>query len=356
MEPMRLETARLVLRELCTEDFDAVRAYVEDPEVTRYLMLPSSPDATRTWLETAQANVASEARNRYDLAIETDGDLVGVIGFGIGEHGNAEMGWVLRRDAWGRGLATEAAALAARYLVEDLGLRRLTARSDIRNTRSIRIMEKLSFRREALLARDEPDGVGGFRSSYIYALLADEWRALRAFPPLVRERCGLDVTIVRPKELKEIQDLQRSVGQAMLERYGMDHWAEPYDLDEIQADARRRETYAIRDTSGDAIASFTIGLTSMWLSEEAIPWPPADQPLWLHRLMVSPALQSTGLGSALMTLAEDLGRARGCDVVRLETRADFAEVQRFYARNGYTETSRHEGKHAPWNALEKRLR
>jgi [ribosomal protein S5]-alanine N-acetyltransferase len=353
MEPVRLETTRLVLRELRTEDYDAVRAYVEDPEVTRYLKFPTEPEDTRAWLERMRS---LDPKREVQLAIDLDGDLVGSIGVGLTDHATAEMGWALRSDVWGRGIATEAACRIQRFAFEDLRARRVIARADIRNTRSTRVMEKLFMRREGQFAQDEPATEGGFRSSFLYAILAGEFAALDGFPSAVRARCGMDVHISRPKDLKEIHDLQRTVGQAMLAQHGMDHWAEPYDLDEMQADARRRETFAIRDASGDAIASFTIGLTPMWLSEDTLPWTPAHQPLWLHRLMVAPPLQSSGLGSAIMALAEDLGRARGCDVVRLETRADFDAVQRFYARNGYVEVSRHEGKHAPWNALEKHLR
>lgn len=353
--PVRLEGARLVLRELRPEDFDAVRAYVEDPEVTRYLALPAAPEDTRAWLERAEAAAGAPERTRYDLAIECDGDLVGAIGWGIEAHGRAELGWVLRRDVWGRGIASEAASLAIAHVFDALGVRRVVARCDSRNARSARVMEKLFLRREGFFAQDEPASDGGFRSSYLYALLADEWRAFRAFPAAVAAACGLQISITRPADLKEINDLQRAVGQNMLERYGVDHWAEPYNLDEMHADARRRETYALRDGSGDAVASFTLGLSPMWLSEDTMPWPAARQPLWLHRLMVAPALQSSGLGAQIMALAETLGRARGCDVVRLETRADFEPVQRFYLRNGYTEVFRKDGSPHPWNAFEKRL-
>lgn len=356
MTPVRLAGPRVVLRELTPEDYAAARAYVTAPDFLRYLPIPSGEEDTRTWLAASIAQQTADPRSRFELAITLDGAMVGATGIGLTEHGNAEIGWALAPAVWGRGLAAEAARLLITFAIETLGVRRVRARCDTRNTRSQRVMEKLFLRREALFAQDEPATEGGYRSSYLYAALAEELRAFTAFPAMVRARCGLDVTIERPSDLKEIHELQRTVGRAMVEDHGMDHWAEPYPLEEIQADARRRETYAIRSAAGAVVASFTIGLSPMWLSEDAMPWPDAEQPLWLHRLMVDPGLQSSGLGSAMMTLAETLGRARGCDALRLETRADFDAVQRFYARNGYVEVFRKDGQHHAWNALVKALR
>src|SRR6185369_2605949 len=64
-------------------------------------------------------------------------------------HRQGEIGWSLHPDAQGHGYATEAARELLRLGFEDLGLHRIVADADPRNTGSLRIMERLGMRREA---------------------------------------------------------------------------------------------------------------------------------------------------------------------------------------------------------------
>ena len=95
-------------------------------------------EATRAALET---HIAMGARDGFAFwAVERDGDLVGEVGFGrLGDE--VEMGWTFRRDAWGRGYATEAgrAALTARPRPDVIAVIRAE------NAASIRVAEKLGF-------------------------------------------------------------------------------------------------------------------------------------------------------------------------------------------------------------------
>jgi RimJ/RimL family protein N-acetyltransferase len=60
-----------------------------------------------------------------------------------------EVGWRLAPDWWGRGLATEAARASIDFGFERLGLRSIVSIIDERNTRSLRLAERLGMRRGA---------------------------------------------------------------------------------------------------------------------------------------------------------------------------------------------------------------
>ncbi len=87
-----------------------------------------------------------------------------------------EIGWSLHPDFQGRGLATEGAAELLRIGFDELGLHRIVAEADARNTGSIRVMEKLGMRREALFVEAELFK-GEWAGDVIYAILESEWRA-----------------------------------------------------------------------------------------------------------------------------------------------------------------------------------
>ncbi len=75
------------------------------------------------------------------------------------EDRQGEIGYIFNPDQHGRGYATEAANAMLRYGFEELGLHRIHARCDLRNSASWRVMERLGMRREAHFRRAR-DGQG----------------------------------------------------------------------------------------------------------------------------------------------------------------------------------------------------
>src|SRR5262245_21830836 len=92
------------------------------------------------------------------------------------EHRRCELGYILRRDLWGRGLATEALTAVLTHAFGPLGLHRVEADIDPRNAASLRLVERLGFTREGHL-RERYFVAGDIQDSVIYGLLAPDWRA-----------------------------------------------------------------------------------------------------------------------------------------------------------------------------------
>ena len=152
--PERVETARLVLRRPLPHDAEAIFArYASDPEVTALLSWPRhrSVEDTRAFLELSDAEWERWPAGPY-LIEAREGRLLGSTGFAFQTPLHAVTGYVLARDAWGRGYATEALA-AVVSLAPTLGLRRLEAECHAAHAASVRVLEKCGFVREALLPR-----------------------------------------------------------------------------------------------------------------------------------------------------------------------------------------------------------
>ena len=180
--PDRLETERLILRDFRLEDTEAVHAYGSDPEVTRFMPWgPNSPEDTAAFMARVLDQQATWPRLDLSLAIELKAEacVVGSIALHLRDIRNAsvEMGYVLRRDLWGQGIVSEAAT-AMTSLGFRLGLHRIAATCDVRNTGSYRVMEKLGMRREGCFRQDRQLR-GAWRDTYLYAVLAEEWAAGR---------------------------------------------------------------------------------------------------------------------------------------------------------------------------------
>jgi ribosomal-protein-alanine N-acetyltransferase len=186
MTEVRLVTPRLVLREFTDDDFAAVHAYGSDPQVTRWTVFgPNTEADTRGFLQQAQASRSERSRRTFDLAItlRNGGEVIG----GCGLHrtdvaDEAFIGYVLRRDCWGLGHATETARALLGFGFETLGLHRIFAECHPANQASARVLEKLGLRREGYF-REAKRVKGQWWDVLHYAMLAPEWRASRAAKP-----------------------------------------------------------------------------------------------------------------------------------------------------------------------------
>ena len=143
--PIELQTERLVLRPLGAGDLQSVHAYASDAETTAYMLrLPNRTlQQTQQFLACSEQEWQRQNPRFYEFAITLAGRQIGAVSLYLEEEEPAgELGWILQKRYWRQGFATEA-ALAVREFARGLGLRRLTAHCDARNTASRRVMEKI---------------------------------------------------------------------------------------------------------------------------------------------------------------------------------------------------------------------
>lgn len=179
-----LETERLVLRPLVSDDIDDVFAYCSDPAVG-----PDAGWAPHRTREDARTFVEVIAREPHVFGIfEKRGDGAGgcAVGPCIGSIGlirdpqrrNVDclmLGYALARSAWGRGYMTEASGEMLRYGFEELGLGLITCTHYPFNERSGRVIEKSGFVHEGTLhgAEAAPDGL--VQDLELYYLTRERW-------------------------------------------------------------------------------------------------------------------------------------------------------------------------------------
>ena len=91
-------------------------------------------------------------------------------------HRRAEIGYALRSDLWGRGLASDALALALNWGFRTLGLHRIEADIDPRNDASRKLLVRLGFISEGVLRQRYFVG-DEISDTELFGLLADDWSA-----------------------------------------------------------------------------------------------------------------------------------------------------------------------------------
>ena len=180
-----LRGPRVRLRAPVRADADALFALFSDPEVTRYWSRPAMRHVAEAHGLLAEIEEAFAARAMLHWVSLEGGDIVGscaLFRFDARER-RAELGYALRRDRWGRGLATEVVGTVLDWGVRTLGLRRIEADVDPRNARSRRLLQGLGFRSEGVMRGRF--GLGDTaREAEVFSLDAAAWiRSGRAPQP-----------------------------------------------------------------------------------------------------------------------------------------------------------------------------
>jgi len=145
-----IRTERLLLRRWREEDRAPFAAMGADPEVMRFFETPLTRAESEAIAARADASFDSRGYELWALEHRTSGAFLGFTGLapmpdGIPGAGGIEVGWRLASEAWGRGLATEAAKAAVSFAFDELRLAEISSITAVVNARSRAVMERLGM-------------------------------------------------------------------------------------------------------------------------------------------------------------------------------------------------------------------
>lgn len=167
----RVDTERMVLRPITLDDADELVALDSDAEVMRYLTGGQS-----TPRDEVIATIRRTSDERWMAFDRSTDEFVGWFGLARTGSGEYALGYRLRREAWGKGFATEGARAVIEMAFEVFGAARVWAETMSVNRRSRRVMERSGLRyvRTFHLEWDEP--IEGTELGEVeYELLRSEW-------------------------------------------------------------------------------------------------------------------------------------------------------------------------------------
>lgn len=149
MDHPELETDRLRLRQFRAGDLDAYARITGDPQTMRYIARGEPLDRAQAWRSLGYVLAHWQIRGFGLWAAEekASGALVGRIGL-LRREGwrGVELAWLVARERWGEGLATEGARAALGHALTALGASRVISLIAPENAASIRVAEKLGLR------------------------------------------------------------------------------------------------------------------------------------------------------------------------------------------------------------------
>jgi len=146
------ESERLIFRDWEEGDLPAFRQMNADPEVMEYFLNPLMTEQTDAFVERMKAEFLDKGYGLYAVAVKETGAFIGFIGFheaslGLGFDPLVEIGWRLKKEAWGNGYATEGAKRCLGYGFEKLGFSDVYSFTAVVNTRSEQVMLKIGMKK-----------------------------------------------------------------------------------------------------------------------------------------------------------------------------------------------------------------
>lgn len=180
-----LETARLRLRRFTMDDVDLLVELDSDPEVMRFLT-NGRPTPVQTVRDEQLPRILAQydrhpRLGRWAALDRAGGEFLGWLSLDpSGDGTEAELGYRLRRSAWGRGLATEGSRGLVRYAFDVVGLRRVWAQTMAVNARSRAVMAKAGLRYLRTFHLHFDDPIPGTEHGEVeYELRREDWPAVR---------------------------------------------------------------------------------------------------------------------------------------------------------------------------------
>jgi len=167
------------LRLAADSDVERITAIVHDREVIRWTTIPAgqTQNGTREWMQRGMAGLASGSDLALVIADAASDEPIGTIGLHEIHRAaeRATAGYVLAREARGRGLGRRALRLLCAYAFDDLRLARVEVTIEAQNAASRATAASVGFREEGVLRSYMPIA-GERRDMLMYGLLPDDLR------------------------------------------------------------------------------------------------------------------------------------------------------------------------------------
>jgi len=173
--PEKFDTHRLILRAPVMQDAESIfNNYAHDNMVTRYVhWVPHDTiEMTKSFLKRCINVWKAGTAYPWVITLKETQEVVGMIELRIEEH-RADLGYVIAREFWAQGYASEAAQLILDWAIAQPTIYRVWAVCDVDNHASARVLEKIGMEREGILRRwlFHPNVDKKPRDCYAYSLV-----------------------------------------------------------------------------------------------------------------------------------------------------------------------------------------
>lgn len=144
------KSERLGFRNWSMGDLSELAAMNADPEVMAHFPKTATKEESRAIIDRFKHSYAKRGYTYYAVEVLETGEFIGFIGFLYQDYPSpytpaTDIGWRLKKSAWGKGYATEGARRCLDYAFEDLKMKRIISVCTSKNVNSENVMKKIGM-------------------------------------------------------------------------------------------------------------------------------------------------------------------------------------------------------------------
>ncbi|NJD21514.1 MAG: GNAT family N-acetyltransferase [Melioribacter sp.] len=177
----KIETERLILRKITTDDVNDIFEYASVPDVTTFVLWEThrAKQDSLDFVKFAEEQFDNNISIIFGIEIKNEKKLIGTIDLRNWKaiHKCGEVGYVVSKKYWNKGYVSEAMKAVIKFGFKELHLNRIEAHCEEENIGSWRVMEKCRMKFEGIL-REKVFIKGRFRTMKMYSILKKEWKEL----------------------------------------------------------------------------------------------------------------------------------------------------------------------------------
>lgn len=173
----KLYTERLILRKIDKSDINELHICLSNDYISKYMLIDfdKSINSTKKMLDMILNGYKNDKPTPWGITLKEDGKLIGMCGFSSCNevNNNAEVGYILNRDYWNKGIITEALCKVIDFGFNNMNLNKIEAKCISSNIASEKVMVKNGMSLDGILRSDRLHN-GMYKDLKLYSILKQD--------------------------------------------------------------------------------------------------------------------------------------------------------------------------------------
>ena len=170
------KSERLGFREWKNEDLEEFSKLNSDETVMEHFPATLSKKEVAKFIEQLKQHFVENGFTYYATEVLESKEFIGMIGLAYQEYQTnftpaIDIGWRLKRSAWGKGYATEGAKRCIEYAFHELGIHKIIAVCTIKNNKSEKVMKKIGMSKKGIFNHPEMIIHPDYEKHYCYEII-----------------------------------------------------------------------------------------------------------------------------------------------------------------------------------------
>jgi len=181
VKDMRIETNRLNIRPFNQDDLAECYALMQDEELFKYLdwkvtSIETFKGTFKWWIDLYETNCDGDFKYNFAVFLKDSNKFIGWGGFGVIDcfYADKEIYYLIGKEYWGKGYATEMMEALLDYYFNKIGMSKIIALAKPENIASNRVIEKLGLKFQYFVS-GLPKELGFYNGEPYYSLTKEEY-------------------------------------------------------------------------------------------------------------------------------------------------------------------------------------